>query len=637
MAGQERHGDEAIGALGRHDGGLRRLWKRIIFAWRWVRMPNAIGEPIILKPRAARWLFLLIIGNLMVLVLVGVALRQVAGMSTAPTPVQSETVRVLVTKPSPTPVPTPTSTPRPAPRPTGSDGALAFSLRRNGNSDIYALDERTRHLARLTHHPADDRSPAWSADGNHIAFASDRAGSWDIYLLDLVSGALIRLTDDPVFDANPTWSPDGEWIAFESYRAGNLDIYVMSTTGEQLQPVTTHPAPDYAPAWTADSEAIAFTSLRDGGKDIYLRSLGEDAEVINLTGSGDLDVDAPALSYDGSRITYVTGPPSHSSVQVAPFKSDTLSANPARAEFFGLGSAPTWAHGGESLVYAYERSGRSHIVATRVIDPPMFEEIYADEGSLGGLTWTDSPLPPRVVARAQGTGADPQLPFYTEVVQATPADGAPYQLIALPGVSTRVGSPALSDRVNDSFNVLRRRVADEVSWDYLATLDSSLIPLNHTPPSGHSRKSWQLCGRAFALDQGPYGHSTSMIEVVREDVGNATYWRVFVRAAEQDGSMGKPLREYPWDLNARYQGGRAAVDGGARKQQVPTGYYVDFTALAREYGWERVPSSWRWRSFWPDIRWWEYRKAGDVTWWDCMLEVFKPEEVESAFGPIPGR
>ena len=79
------------------------------------------------------------------------------------------------------------------------------------------------------------------------------------------------------------------------------------------------------------------------------------------------------------------------------------------------------------------------------------------------------------------------------------------------------------------------------------------------------------------------------------------------------------------------------MNGGALREHVPSGYYVDFTARARDYDWERVPALWRWRQFWPDIQWWEFRKTGGLTWWDCMLEVFEPEEIESAFGPISGR
>ena len=100
--------------------------------------------------------------------------------------------------------------------------------------------------------------------------------------------------------------------------------------------------------------------------------------------------------------------------------------------------------------------------------------------------------------------------------------------------------------------------------------------------------------------------------------------------------MGEPLREAPWDLNARDDSGAAMVEGGAPKGTIPAGYYVDLTTLANAYGWERLPSLWRWRYFWPDIRWWEYQKTDGLNWWACMLEIYAPEEIEDAFGPIPG-
>jgi hypothetical protein len=48
-----------------------------------------------------------------------------------------------------------------------------------------------------------------------------------------------------------------------------------------------------------------------------------------------------------------------------------------------------------------------------------------------------------------------------------------------------------------------------------------------------------------------------------------------------------------------------------------------------------VPSLWRWRYSWPDIRWWTFQKTEGLTWWEGMLEVFEPQEIEAAFGPIP--
>ncbi len=608
-------------------GVLWRFWSRVAFTWRWLCRPGEVGQPLTLRPRGVRLLILLILGNLAVLVLLTVALYQAITLSAIEEPPEFVVVATATPGPSPTPSPTPT--------PFGSGGAIAFTLRRNGNADIYALNQAERQLVRLTYDPAEDRDPAWSSDGNYVAFASNHAHNWDIYLLDLVSGALIRLTHDPGFDANPSWSPDGRWIAFESYRRGNLDIYVMSTTEQQLRRITTDRAPDYGPAWSPDSRAIAFSSFRDGNKDIYLYLLDGEGEIINVTQSPDLDEDDPAWSPDGTQLAYVSGPRGNPSIQVTTFDWDAMTANQTLTELLGAGSSPAWAPDGQSLVYAYERGGRSYLVAASMTGWALFQEVYSIDGPLDDLAWTNLALSPRVVARAQAAEPPEGPPFYVELVQPTPVSGPPYRLFPLPNANGDE-EPFLSNRVNESFNALRQRVIEETGWDYLATLGSSWLPITHTPPSGHSRMSWHVCGRAIGLDQEPYEDNEPLVELIREDVGNVTYWRVFIRAAEQDGSMGEPLREAVWDLNARQEGGRAMVEGGAPKAYIPAGYYVDFTTLASDYGWERVPALWRWRYFWPDIRWWEFQKTDGLTWWECMLEVFEPGKIEAAFGPIPG-
>jgi len=606
-------------------GFFRRTRQRVTSILKWVFRPNQVGKPITVKPSGVRLLALLVVGNLSVIILLAVALYQATNVQ----PTFESPLPMIITHNanlSPAPDLTPT--------PFGSGGAVAFTLRRDGNADIYAINQIDRQLVRLTYDPAEDRQPAWSPDGNYVAFASNRAQNWDIYLLDLVSGALIRLTHDPDFDANPSWSPDGKWIAFESYRRGSLDIYVMSTTGQQLRRITTDPAPDYAPAWSPDSQAIVFTSFRDNTKDIYIYLLDEE-RLINVTQSPDLDEDAPVWSPDGSQLAYVSGPRSNPSVQVTTFDWHTLTADQDQTELFGSGNSPAWAPDGQNLIYTYERSQRSYLVAASMQGWALFQEVYSTNGKLEDLAWTQLSLSHRVIARAQAAEPVSLAPFYTELVQPTSTSAPPYQLVELPNVNNN-NKERLSDRVNESFNALRQRVLDEAGWDYLGRLDASWKPITYTPPSGQSRMNWHLCGRAIALDQEPYEESDSRIELVREDLGNVTYWRVLIRAAKQDGSMGEPLREVPWDLYAREESGPAMVDGGAYKDEIPSGYFVDFTTLASDYGWDRVPSMWRWRYFWPDIRWWEFQNTADLSWWRCMLDVYKPEQIESAFGPIPG-
>ena len=612
----------------REQGLLRRILGRIQLVWRRLRNSTQLARPVVLRPRGVRLLALLVLLNLAALISLSYALYRASAMldtlqQPLPPPVATDAV------PSFLPTPGPTATP------FGSGGAIAFTLRRDGNADIYALNQTERQLVRLTHDAAEDREPTWSPDGDYLAFASNRAHNWDIYLLDLASGALIRLTHDAGYDANPSWSPDGKWIAFESCRyGGNLDIFVMSTTGQRVRRITRDSAPDYGPTWSPDSRAIAFTSFREGTKDIYLAFLdGEDAP-INVTQSPDVDEADPAWSADGTQLAHASGPRGNASIQVTTFDPETLTANQAETELFGAGISPAWSPDEQSLIYAYERGGRSHLVAASLTGWALFHEVYSVEGEVDDLAWTSEKLPQRVIAQAQSAEPEP-LSLYLELVQPTPPSAPPYELVSLPGMAG--GSQMqLSDRVNESFNALRKRVIEEVGWDYLGDLVTAAQPLTFTPPSGQSRMRWHLCGRAVGLDQDPYEVDDPNVELMREDVGSTTYWRVFVRAAKQDGSMGEPLREPPWDLNARQESGRAMVEGGAPKAEIPPGYYVDLTTLARSYGWERVPSLWRWRYFWSDIRWWELQKADGLTWWACMLEIYEPSRIERYFGPIPG-
>ncbi len=60
-------------------------------------------------------------------------------------------------------------------------------------------------------------------------------------------------------------------------------------------------------------------------------------------------------------------------------------------------------------------------------------------------------------------------------------------------------------------------------------------------PDGHSHST-------------PAAYQAGWVEVVREDFGGETYWRVFVRASRQDGSLGEPLRTRPWTFEARSPG-----------------------------------------------------------------------------------
>ena len=58
-----------------------------------------------------------------------------------------------------------------------------------------------------------------------IAFTSKRDGNREIYVMDNDGGNPRRLTNSPFFDDwHPTWSPDSKRIVFTAERDGNREI-----------------------------------------------------------------------------------------------------------------------------------------------------------------------------------------------------------------------------------------------------------------------------------------------------------------------------------------------------------------------------------------------------------------------------
>jgi TolB protein len=479
--------------------------------------------------------------------------------------------------------------------------------------------------------PWHDRDPAVSPDGSRIAFSSHRDGNWELYLLDVEHGSLRRLTNTDGLERNPAWSPDGLWITYEAYYESNFDIWIMPVDARQAPiQLTSDLADDTSPAWDPINRRIAFVSDRDGNPDIFFAHLDRaDERFVNLTQSSQSEMD-PAFSPGGSALAYVTQQADMDFIRV---KDPANLGSSDRV--LGQGRSPTWTSDGSTLLAILHAANDSYL---------MLYPLEGNGSSVAGL-----PQPDRlmdigwssrdVIGDLTSAGIlleAPDQDVGSHGASDAAANGS-IPLVALPGVSAPI--PKLSESVVTAFSELRDRVVLETGWDFLGTLDNAFVGVNDPMPPGYANVDWLYTGRAFSFNSAAL--HARWVEIVREDFGGLTYWRVFVLVSRQDGSLGEPMRSLPWDLEARFNNHPADYDGGGKERsEIPSGYYVDFTELAADYGFERQPALQNWRTFFPGARFNEYVRTEGLTWDEAMLEIYPP----SAFvtptpyrTPIPSR
>jgi Tol biopolymer transport system component len=127
---------------------------------------------------------------------------------------------------------------------------IAFVSERDGAAEIYVMDADGTNQTNLTnthsivspYTPYND-APVWSPDGTRLAFSSDRDGQTEIYAMDDDGANLLRLTNSTGSD-EPRWSADGLKIVFTTYRDGNQEVYRMNPDGTNQVNLTNHPGYD---------------------------------------------------------------------------------------------------------------------------------------------------------------------------------------------------------------------------------------------------------------------------------------------------------------------------------------------------------------------------------------------------------
>jgi Tol biopolymer transport system component len=110
----------------------------------------------------------------------------------------------------------------------GESDPVYFDSNRSGYYAIYQTDGTGKEAKQITrNNGVNDAAPDVDPTGAHIAFFSDRDGNFEIYMMNDEGENQQKLTSNPADDTNPVFSPDGRKILFHTNRNGNYDIFEL--------------------------------------------------------------------------------------------------------------------------------------------------------------------------------------------------------------------------------------------------------------------------------------------------------------------------------------------------------------------------------------------------------------------------
>lgn len=227
---------------------------------------------------------------------------------------------------------------------------IAFSLERNGNRDLYIMDENGENIRRLTKSIWDE-NPSWSPDKSKIAFCRIVLIP-EIWVIDVNTGEEWDLT----IGYSPAWSPDGTKIAFVGREVGinSGEICTISIDGEEKEKLTNSnmPGAGFGISWTDDGKEIVHTRF-DRNFDIYSVDV-ESQWVKKLTSTQFNDV-FPSCSPSGRKIAFSRERQKREAIWVIDLESKE--ERMLTDENFSS-TSPSWSPDGEKIIFSSDIGGQ---------------------------------------------------------------------------------------------------------------------------------------------------------------------------------------------------------------------------------------------------------------------------------------
>ena len=128
-------------------------------------------------------------------------------------------------------------------------------------------------------------------------------------------------------------------------------------------------------------------------------------------------------------------------------------------------------------------------------------------------------------------------------------------------------------------------------------------PVRPNSKVGASRYSFHYSGRAVDINQKLAGGSHQRYWVAKEVVSGNTYWRIYCKTTNQDGTQG-----------GQYSKGQVRCYSFTQWQEydIPAGYYIDMTSVIESTRtFERIKAQTNWVHSYNKTEWWHFQYALD--------------------------
>jgi TolB protein len=239
---------------------------------------------------------------------------------------------------------------------------IAFSMFRDGATELWAVDSDGENLRRLTNHGQIILSPSWFRDGSRIAYSlQDMAtGETKIRELNLRSGREWTLeTGRRGQHLTPSYSPDGTQLAF-SLLGDTRGIYVWDLERDCcLRAVQSGRWDDLTPSWAPDGRRLVFNSNRLGVStpQIYVTPVGGgEADLVSPYRFGQSGhYTSPDWSPTGDRVAF-HGRIGQGRYHILVSDIGGRANRVAQLTFEGNNEDPSWAPDGRHIAFVGERS-----------------------------------------------------------------------------------------------------------------------------------------------------------------------------------------------------------------------------------------------------------------------------------------